>query len=198
MWEQPSSVKFCTYIILHSEAQTFICRNKKKTFLSGGGLSYCKPSFIKPYNLHLTPYESQPIPKIIIQSHITFVGSYYSLDFHLPTYVIISCKCNSYYICGKLCVTFVVGSCYYVCGKFIIFAGLLYSKLQICITFVVYYVCGLLLRLRVQQGLQIMRWTYVKVCPESKNLETILILCLQYFLPTYKTSWRQPVADFFI
>lgn len=51
------------------------------------------------------------------------MGSYYSLDFHLPTYVIISCKCNSYYICGKLCVMFVVGSCYYVCGKFITFVG---------------------------------------------------------------------------
>ena len=29
MWKQPSSVKLCTYIILHSEAQTINCRNMR-------------------------------------------------------------------------------------------------------------------------------------------------------------------------
>lgn len=39
MWRQRSSVKPCTYTILHSDAQAFSCRNEKKnTFLSGGGL----------------------------------------------------------------------------------------------------------------------------------------------------------------
>lgn len=36
IWNQPSSVELCSYIILHSEAQTFNCRNRS-TFLTAGG-----------------------------------------------------------------------------------------------------------------------------------------------------------------
>lgn len=37
--KKPSSVKLCTDIFLHSEAQTLNCGNKaKNTFLTGGGL----------------------------------------------------------------------------------------------------------------------------------------------------------------
>ena len=45
----------------------------------------------------------------IIHCIITFVGSYYSKDFLLITNVINPCKRNGYYMCGKSCVTFVVG-----------------------------------------------------------------------------------------
>lgn len=38
MWKQLCSFKLCTHIILHSEARTFNCRNKKeKHILTGGG-----------------------------------------------------------------------------------------------------------------------------------------------------------------
>ena len=62
-----------------------------------------------------------------------FVGSYYSEDFHVPANVINPCKRNSYYICGKLPITFVVGSGSYVCGKCIAF-----NAADLC------YVCGLI------------------------------------------------------
>ena len=61
----------------------------------------------------------------IIHCITTFVGSFYNTDFHVPTNVINPCKRNSYYICGKSRVTFVVGSSYYVCGKCITLVGLL-------------------------------------------------------------------------
>ena len=66
------------------------------------------------------------ITTTIIHCIITFVGSYYNKDFHFPTNVINPCKHNSYYICGKSHVTFVVGSGYYACGKCTIFVGLLH------------------------------------------------------------------------
>ena len=37
----------------------------------------------------------------IIHCIITFVGSYYNKDCHVPTNVINPCICSSYYICGK-------------------------------------------------------------------------------------------------
>lgn len=46
----------------------------------------------------------------IIHCIITFVGSCYNKDFHFLTNVINPCSRNSYCICGKSRVTFVVGS----------------------------------------------------------------------------------------
>ena len=60
----------------------------------------------------------------IIHCIITFVGSSYNTDVHVPTNVINPCKCHCYYICVHP--TFVVGSGYYVCGKCITFVGLLH------------------------------------------------------------------------
>lgn len=62
----------------------------------------------------------------IIHCIITFVGSCYNKDFHFLTNVINPCSRNSYCICGKSRVTFVVGSGCYVCGKCITLVGLLH------------------------------------------------------------------------
>ena len=75
----------------------------------------------------------------IIHCVITFVGSYYDKDFHVPMNVINPCKRNSYYICGKS---------RYVCSRQWLLR--LWKMNHICgfITWNaadVFYICGLLL-----------------------------------------------------
>ena len=59
--------------------------------------------------------------------HNDHYSLYYDMCGQLLQYNVINpCKRKSYYICGKLRVTFVVGSGYYVCRKLITFVDLLH------------------------------------------------------------------------
>lgn len=64
MWKQPSSVKLCTYITRHDEAQMSNCREKKKKnmLLSKEGLNF----FCINPNFHQTSTPSQSRERIYV------------------------------------------------------------------------------------------------------------------------------------